>query len=360
MSLQPFTGAKRLRELLSDPTKIVCAPGVQDGLTARLCQKAGFDAIYMTGAGTSMAKLGWADLGMATLNDMHDNASMIASLAPSLPLIADADTGYGGPIMVSRTVAKYARSGIAAMHLEDQVQEKRCGHLMGKQLVDREVWYSKLAAAVSARDQLQSDMMIIARTDSRQSLGFDEAIERLRQAEKIGVDILFLEALRTKEEARIVCETFPNTPVLLNMVPGGVTPWMTADEAKSLGFRMMIWPGATLEPIIDAVTAELSKLKQTGTTSTNTFKVGIHTAFDTCGLQECLEIDRKAGGKAYATVNDEHPEVSSGGDKQLLRSRDPVEKNVVNGVSRTDASSTMKSKTAERVGVEISEVEITD
>src|ERR1700751_912400 len=112
-----------------------------------------------------MSRLGGADLGMATLNDMKSNAEMIASLDPSVPLIADADTGYGGPIMVTRTVTQYARAGVAALHIEDQVQEKRCGHLLGKQIVEREVYYGRLRAAVAARDALQSDMLIIARTD---------------------------------------------------------------------------------------------------------------------------------------------------------------------------------------------------
>lgn len=216
MAARPFTGAKRFREMLADPNKLIALPGVQDGLSARLANAVGFDGIYMTGAGTSMAKLGWPDLGLATLNDMYENASMIASLDPDVPVVADADTGYGGPIMVTRTVTKYARAGIAALHIEDQVQEKRCGHLLGKELVSRETYYSKLHAAVAARDSLQSDICIIARTDSRQSLGFDEAVERLKEAVKIGVDIVFLEALQTKEECEKVIKEFAGFPVLLN------------------------------------------------------------------------------------------------------------------------------------------------
>jgi 2-methylisocitrate lyase-like PEP mutase family enzyme len=169
-SLAPFTGATRLRALLADPHATVVAPGVFDGLTARLALAAGHEAIYMTGAGTSLSRLGIADLGLATQDTMVSNAATIAALRPDVPVIADADTGYGGPVQVGRTVAMYARAGIAALHLEDQVDQKRCGHLLGKELVDKEVWWSKLRAAVRARDQVvgKEGMLILARTASRQ------------------------------------------------------------------------------------------------------------------------------------------------------------------------------------------------
>jgi 2-methylisocitrate lyase-like PEP mutase family enzyme len=249
-----------------------------------------------------MSRLGWADLGMATLNDMRANAEMIASLNPSVPVIADADTGYGGPIMVTRTVTQYARAGVAAMHIEDQVQEKRCGHLLGKQIVDREVYFSRLRAAVTARDQLQSDMLIIARTDARQTYGFDEAIERLQEAVKIGVDIVFLEALQNREEMEKVCKIMGDTPVLLNQVAGGVTPEYTIDEVSKIGFRVVIYPGLCIGPVIDAVNAELKHLKEGKRTSPKTLAGGIKIAFNLCGLQECMDIDREAGGRAYDTV----------------------------------------------------------
>lgn len=249
-----------------------------------------------------MSRLGWADLGMATLNDMRGNAEMIASLNPSVPLIADADTGYGGPIMVTRTVTQYARSGVAALHIEDQVQEKRCGHLLGKQIVDREIYYSRLRAAVNARDQLQSDIVIIARTDSRQTYGFDEAIERLQEAVRIGVDVVFLEALQTKEEMEAVCKIMAPTPVLLNVVPGGVTPEFTIEEAQAMGFRIIIYPGLCIEPIVESVARDLKTLQTSRKSSSNLVGGGVKTAFNLCGLQECIDIDKESGGKAYATV----------------------------------------------------------
>jgi 2-methylisocitrate lyase-like PEP mutase family enzyme len=319
-SLTPFTGASRLRQLLADKDSIVVCPGVFDGLTARIALNSGFKAIYMvsqtslrldpstisppsqTGAGTSMSRLGWADLGLATQNDMHANAAMIASLNPSIPLIADADTGYGGPIMVSRTVAQYARAGVAALHIEDQVQEKRCGHLMGKEIVARDVFASRIRAAVAARDQLGSEMLIIARSDARQSAGFDETYERLRMAAELGADMVFFEALQSADEARRICELMGDVPVLLNMVPGGTTPSFSVEEAKDLGFRMIIFPGACLAPIVNSVQKELQHLAEKGTVSDANPADGVKKLFMLCGLQECMDIDKAALGKAYSSI----------------------------------------------------------
>ncbi|KAK5085531.1 hypothetical protein LTR05_004816 [Lithohypha guttulata] len=280
MATAPFTGAKRLRELLSDESKIVVAPGVFDGFTARLALQAGFDALYM-------------------------NAAMIASLNPSVPVIADADTGYGGPIMVSRTVAQYARAGVAALHIEDQVQQKRCGHLLGKQLVDRETYYARLRAAVKTRNDIGSDMLIIARTDARQSYGFDEAVARLEEAVKIGVDVVFFEAMDLEDEAAKVCQIFKGKAApFLNMVPGGTTPNMSVEKAQQLGFKIMIHPVILFKPIMDAVTAELATLKTTGLCGQQNAAAGVKDAFNLAGLQECMQLDEIAGGQAYSGVGE--------------------------------------------------------
>jgi len=293
-------GAQRLRALLSDPNRIISAPGVYDGLTARLALAEGFDCLYMTGAGTSISRLGMADLVLCTQADMISNAAMIASLDPSTPLIADADTGYGGPIMVKRTVEAYARAGVAALHLEDQVQEKRCGQLLGKQLVEREVWYAKLRAAVQARDDIGSEMVIIARTDARAGVGFDEAIDRLKGAVEAGADVLFLEALQSHEEAKMACEIFKGTPMLLNMVPSGVTPNMSLAQARELGFRIVIWPSACLEPVALAARQGLKSLKSSG--SMQEGSVGPKEMFMVCGLQDLMNIDKRAGAKSFANI----------------------------------------------------------
>ncbi|KAI9688130.1 MAG: hypothetical protein M1822_001636 [Bathelium mastoideum] len=247
-----------------------------------------------------MSRLGWADLGLATQNDMAEQADMLANLVPSVPLIADADTGYGGPVAVARTVSKYARAGVAAMHLEDQVQEKRCGHLQGKQLVDQEVFFNRIRAAVNARKDLDLDILIIARTDARQGLGFEEAYERLRRAVEVGADVAFPEALETKDEAAEMIRRLGDTPCLLNMVSNGVTPEITVEEGREMGFRIMIFPATAFEGAIVGVRNALEKLKNEGRQPLNT--AGIKHAFNLCGLQECIDLDKNAGGKTYSDV----------------------------------------------------------
>ncbi|KAK5465391.1 hypothetical protein LTS15_001954 [Exophiala xenobiotica] len=294
------TAAQRLRELLADSNRIIVAPGVYEGISARIALSLGFDALYMTGAGTSMSRLGWADLGLATQHDMVEQAEMLANINPSVPLIADADTGYGGPVAIARTVAKYARAGVAALHIEDQVQEKRCGHLLGKEIVAREVYYSRLQAAVNARDELGLDILIIARTDSRQSYGFDEAYERLRKAAEIGADVVFPEAMTSKQELSEMVRLMGSTPCLLNMVTKGATPELSVDEARELGFRIIIFPISGFGGAIKGITESLTTLKNTGREPDDL--IGVKEAFELCGLNDCIELDKRAGGKALAGI----------------------------------------------------------
>lgn len=306
-SSKPIAAVQRLRQLLSDPSNTVIAPGVYDGITARLALSAGFQCLYMTGAGTSMSRLGMADLGLATFTDMHQNASMIASIEPSVPVIADADTGYGGPINIRKTVQAYARSGVAALHIEDQVQEKRCGHLSGKLLVSRETYANRLRAACKARDESRDDILIIARTDARAGSdsegngGFEEAIARLLEAARIGVDALFFEAIQDLDEAKqVIARLSKETklPVLLNMVQGGRTPQVSNEEAKELGFRIVIWPCLGMEAVVPAYQKSLEALKTTGQPPADQ-KLGPAKLFETCGLKELMAFDESVGGKAY-------------------------------------------------------------
>ena len=247
-----------------------------------------------------MSRLGWADLGVATQHDMIEQAEMLANLEPQVPLIADADTGYGGPVSIARTVSKYARAGVAALHIEDQVQEKRCGHLLGKQIVSREIFYSRIQAAVNARDELGLDILIIARTDARQSYGFDEAFERLRRAAEIGADVVFPEALVSRQESADMLRLMGQTPCLLNMVSKGVTPELSVEEAKQLGYRIVIYPIVGFGGAIKGITEALATLKKTGREPADL--VGVKVAFGLCGLQECIELDQRAGGKAFAAL----------------------------------------------------------
>lgn len=251
-----------------------------------------------------MSRLGMADLGLTTFTDMHQNASMIASINPSVPVIADADTGYGGPINVAATVKAYARSGVAGLHIEDQVQEKRCGHLGGKLLVSREVYANRLRAACKARDESGSGIVIIARTDARAGKdpdgngGYDEAVARLRMAAEIGVDGLFFEALQSKEEAQKAISDLPKIPVLLNEVGGGRTPILAVEEANKLGFRITIWPTMGLEAVVPALENAYSALKKNGKSPEDP-ALGPSKLFEVCGLKDLMAFDESVGGKAY-------------------------------------------------------------
>jgi methylisocitrate lyase len=173
---------------------------------------------------------------------MAAHAATLASLDPRVPIVADADTGYGGPIMVARTVELYARGGVAGLHLEDQVQTKRCGHLAGKEVVSTDVFATRIRAARAARERLGSDIVVIARTDALQMEGYDAALARLKAARDAGADVGFLEGITSKEMAARCVRDLAPWPMMLNMVEHGVTPTITVDEAREMGFRIIIFP----------------------------------------------------------------------------------------------------------------------
>ncbi|KAL1638645.1 hypothetical protein SLS58_008763 [Diplodia intermedia] len=193
-SARPPSASTKLRKMLEETDDLIVAPGVYDGVSARAALEVGFNALYMTGAGTTASRLGQPDLGIAHLHDMRANAEMIANLSPyGPPLIADMDTGYGGPITIARTVSEYIRAGVAGAHLEDQILTKRCGHLAHKPVIPRAAYTTRLRAAASARAALGSDFVLIARTDALQTLGYDECVARLRAARALGFDVGLLE-----------------------------------------------------------------------------------------------------------------------------------------------------------------------
>ncbi|PMD59564.1 Phosphoenolpyruvate/pyruvate domain-containing protein [Hyaloscypha bicolor E] len=236
---------------------------------------------------------------MAGLNDMRAHAEMIANLDARVPLIADADTGYGGPIMITRTVQQYARSGVAGFHIEDQIQTKRCGHLQGKQIVSTSEFLVRIRAAVAARHAVGSDIVIIARTDALQSLGYAESIARLRLAKEAGADVGFLEGITSKEEARAVVKDLAPWPILLNMVEHGATPSISVSEAQEMGFRIVIFPFAGLAPAYKAMKEVYQRLKTKGITGAEAQMTPVQL-FEVSGLKEDLEIDAKAGGTTFA------------------------------------------------------------
>jgi len=282
---------KRLRELLARP-KVLMAPGAADALTARLIAKHGFEAIYMTGAGTTAVRLGMPDVGLLTMNEMVDNARAIAD-ASQLPLIADADTGYGGPINVQRTVRAYERAGVAAIHIEDQQWPKRCGHLAGKSLIPVEEMQAKIRAGLDAR--LDENFVLIARTDALAVEGFERAMDRCRSYEEAGADMIFLEAPSKMEHLAAIPKAF-RKPTLYNMASSGKTPFLAAEEIQKLGFKLIIYPNFTLLSAITAMSHTLGELKRTGSIAEVAKNIAsFQDFFNLVGMKEVQEAEAKYG-----------------------------------------------------------------
>ncbi|KLI06964.1 carboxyvinyl-carboxyphosphonate phosphorylmutase [Mycolicibacterium conceptionense] len=236
------TARARLRELL-DRGQLIVAPGVYDGISAQLAKRTGHTAAYLTGAGVAASGFGLPDIGLVTQTEMVERARIVVRALGDVPLLADADTGYGAPINVIRTVREYEYAGVAALQLEDQAFPKRCGHLPDKELVSADDFVRTLGAALEARTD--EDMLLIARTDARGPLGLDEAIARANRYAAEGADILFVEAPQSYSEIeRIAAEV--KGPLLLNLVIGGLTPEQSADRLQELGFAVAIHPSAVL------------------------------------------------------------------------------------------------------------------
>jgi 2-methylisocitrate lyase-like PEP mutase family enzyme len=252
-----MTQAARLRELLGRGGMVV-APGAYDCITARLIERAGFDVVYMTGAGTA-ATLGYPDFGLLTMTEMVANAGRIAA-AVGVPVIADADTGYGNELNVVRTVRAYEAAGAAGLHLEDQVFPKKCGHLDDKEIVPRDEWLAKIRAAAAARRD--PGFLVIARTDARAVAGFDEAVARGNAALEAGADMIFLEAPQTLDEVAAVPRLIRG-PCLLNVVKGGKTPDVDLADAERMGYRVAILPGLLLKNVVGICEKMLAELAAT-------------------------------------------------------------------------------------------------
>ena len=242
-----------LRELL-DAGEMVLAPGCYDALGARLIEDAAFPVAYMTGFGSAASRLGRPDVGLMTLSEMVDNARRIAQ-AVDIPVIADADTGYGNSINVIRTVHEYEAAGVSAIHLEDQVMPKKCGHMEGKQVVPAAEMAAKVAAAVAARTS--PEFLIIARTDARAVEGLDAALERARIYRDAGADALFIEAPQTTDEIEAVASAFPDVPLLFNYAEGGKTPAVSHGFLRELGFSIVIFPLSVLLAATGAIRSAL-------------------------------------------------------------------------------------------------------
>jgi 2-methylisocitrate lyase-like PEP mutase family enzyme len=252
-----MTPAQKLREVLVAPGLEV-VPGCFDALSAKLVADAGFKVTFMSGFAVSAARLGLPDTGLISFAEMLDSLRNCVSGAARIPLIGDGDTGYGNALNVQRTVVEYARAGAAAVMIEDQVSPKKCGHTRGKQVIAREEARMKIRAAVDARHD--ADILILARTDARAVHGFDEALDRCRDFETEGADIIFLEAPENELEMRRFCEAM-RKPCMANMVPGGKTPILPPQELQNIGYKLAFYPVALMSTAIAAMQAALAALR---------------------------------------------------------------------------------------------------
>jgi carboxyvinyl-carboxyphosphonate phosphorylmutase len=280
----------RMRELLNSGQTIV-APGAFDPLAARLVEEAGFAAVYMTGFGTSAALLGRPDVGLLTMTEMADSAGRIAACV-DIPLIADADTGYGNPLNVIRTVGAYEAAGVAGLHIEDQVAPKKCGHMEGKLVIGADEMAQKVKAAVDARTD--PDFVIIARTDARAVEGLDRALDRARRYRDAGADVLFIEALVSEAEIEAAAAAFPDVPLLFNWAEGGKTPPVSLGRLTELGYRIVIFPIGTLLAATAAMRRILKEIATAGTPASLLGELPTFGEFtDFIGLPEVREIEQR-------------------------------------------------------------------
>ena len=285
---QPGNRRARLRALL-DTGEPVLAPGAYDALSARLVEQAGFDVVYMTGFGTTAGLLGRPDVGLLGGAEMAAHAGRLAD-AVDLPLIADADTGYGNPINVIRTIRDYERAGVAALHLEDQVMPKRCGHLAGKQVVPAGEMTAKIRAAVDARTD--PDMLIIARTDAAAVDGLDAAIDRARRFADAGADLLFVEAPTSEAHIERVASELSGHRLVFNWAEGGRTPALSRERLAELGFALVLFPVGTLLAATAGMTELLARLRADGSPAAMLERLGGLDAFaELAGIGEIRQLE---------------------------------------------------------------------
>jgi len=283
----------RLRRLL-ERDQILIVPGAHNPLAATIIDKEGFEVVYMTGYGTSASVLGKPDVGLLTMFEMVRNAANIVE-AVNIPVIADGDTGYGNAVNVIRTVKEYEKAGVACIQLEDQAAPKKCGHMMGREIISKEEMVGKIKAACDAR--WDSNFMIMARTDARTIYGIEEAIERGKAYEEAGADIIFIESPESIDEMQIITSNF-DVPVLANMVEGGRTPFLPAKELEEIGYELVIFPTATIYTVTKAIKNLLKILKEDGTTKRFIDNMTPFEEFNKLiGLSEIREIEKKYAPK---------------------------------------------------------------
>ncbi|RAY16166.1 carboxyvinyl-carboxyphosphonate phosphorylmutase [Actinomadura craniellae] len=281
----------RLRHLLDAP-EILVAPGAYDGTGARLVESTGFQAIYLSGFETSAAVLGQPDVGYLTMTQMAERVAAISAVV-DLPLIADADTGYGNPLNVRRAVRAYEDAGAAAMHIEDQVSPKRCGHMLGREVVPAEEMVQKIRAAVDARRD--PDFVIIARTDARTTRGLQEAIDRGAAYHEAGADLLFIESPESEDEMRRICAAFRGTvPLLANQIEGGRTPMPGVRALQEMGYALAVFSLGTAFAAAKGIRDYLEVLATTGDTRAAREGMILFDDFNKLiGLDEHTELEQR-------------------------------------------------------------------
>ena len=273
--------------------ELTIAPGVFDMISARVADRAGFDALYMTGYGIAASHMGLPDAGLVSYSEMVDRAARICE-STLTPLIADADTGFGGLLNVRHTVRGYEAVGVAAIQIEDQEFPKKCGHAPGRRVVPLDDMLRKVEVAVDARDS--DDFLVIARTDSRSSLGLDEAIRRGREFARAGADVVFIEAPETEEEFERIGREI-DAPLLANMVEGGFSPVLPAESLARLGFAVAIYPGSGFLATAKTLEVVYGHLKTTGSSidlETESFSIG--EMHELMGFEEVREFERRWAG----------------------------------------------------------------
>ena len=250
-----------IRERLADDD-IIILPGVYDALTAKIAENVGFESAFQTGYGTSASLLGMPDFGFLNAGETLENAKRIIN-SVNIPILVDIDTGYGNPLNVWKIVKDLERIGAKGIFLEDQVWPKRCGHMTGKTVIPKEEYILKLHAAIDARED--NEFIIVARTDSLAQFGIEEAIERGKEYERIGADVIFIEAPKTIDQMELIAKEI-KAPLLANMIEEGITPNLTADQLRKIGFKMVVFPLSALYSATFAIKQTLQTLKKTGTT----------------------------------------------------------------------------------------------
>jgi methylisocitrate lyase len=251
-----------IRERLADVNDIIILPGVYDALTAKIAEDVGFETAFQTGYGTSASMLGMPDFGFLNAGETLENAKRIIN-SVNIPILVDIDTGYGNPLNVWKIVKDLERIGAKGIFLEDQVWPKRCGHMTGKTVIPKEEYILKLHAAIDARED--NEFVIVARTDSLAQFGIEEAIERGKEYKRIGADVIFIEAPKTIDQMEMIAKEI-NAPLLANMIEEGITPNLTADQLRKMGFKMVVFPLSALYSATFAIKQTLQTLKKMGTT----------------------------------------------------------------------------------------------